>query len=382
MSDDGWQCVRGNSRNTASVSCPPLRGRVLWESERIGFADGDWTSTPIFRGASDLFVAINASVKPPFGAVVLLDRSSGRRTGNFTARERDNPKEWNYDPAKTGAYAPVLDTEGAAFFPCNNDVIYAQSNRLNKALWEYRLPTQSGNTYSGVLDDENNLYFGKEINAVFSLDKTTGKLRWQTRSVSPFRCPPAVDKQTLFIGSRGGMLYALNTKTGVPRWKRQLPGMLDYTSPTVWKDRVVIGMRKDAGVMALRADDGSVCWQTPLPMPDYEFTFVQSGAVDDSGLYVVACDASLYALNMASGRVRWSRQCDETKRAKDAEPLIAPVIGGNVVYTGDSKNLYALHVRSGHILWKLPIGITNAPSLSAQGVLYAPTNKGTVVAIG
>ena len=355
-----WVCARGNNRNTAFIPCRPLLGKVQWESKAIG----GFVETPVFCGAGSLYVATSSGASNLLGAVVMLDRNSGLTNGVFRLASK-----------QTGAYALVLDnsdnSDGSetAYLPCTDEKVYARTNGLTKAVWECSRPWEI--VRAGILSGDT-LYFGSEGN-VFALDKTTGQMRWRRGALSPFRCPPATDGESLFIGSRFGVLYALNTKNGVPRWKKQMPGMLDTCALTLEKQTLFFGVSKPAAAMAVDTRNGSPRWVTPLPMP-YDDK-VSSGALGEKGIYVLACGGTLFALHTALGRVRWSLPLSE-------EWLTAPVIGGDIAYTGDSKDLYAVNVHTGRVVWQIKVGTYgNPPSLSPDGHLYVPSEAATVVAI-
>jgi outer membrane protein assembly factor BamB len=139
---------------------------------------------------------------------------------------------------------------------------------------------------------------------VLSLDKRSGKVRWQRTAYEGVpkekrhikatyaNATPATDGRYLvaFFGSQG--LYAYDLR-GRLKWKRDL-GRLDAgaydapdyewgtaSSPILYKDLVIVqcDQQKDSFVMALRLKDGSTAWRTSRDeLPSWATPTVYTGA--------------------------------------------------------------------------------------------------------
>jgi outer membrane protein assembly factor BamB len=160
----------------------------------------------------------------------------------------------------------------------------------------------------------------------------------------------------------------------------------------------------------------------PPSLPDYGWTLTTGGAVQSSPcvaggtVYAASNDHYLYAVDAASGRIRWR---DNISSQNDSSPACAygnvyigswntgdilainaaghvlwtynttspvdssPVVAGGVVYVGsDSTRLYALDARTGHLEWRTHVdGEINARPCVSGGVVYVGSHGGEVYAI-
>ncbi|MGL4554583.1 MAG: PQQ-binding-like beta-propeller repeat protein, partial [Gemmataceae bacterium] len=80
----------------------------------------------------------------------------------------------------------------------------------------------------------------------YGLDK--GALRWTSPAGAPFFAPAALSADTAYVADLGGVIYSLNLKTGVPRWKLDAgpPGMV-YAGPTLDGGRLYVATCNLAG---------------------------------------------------------------------------------------------------------------------------------------
>jgi polyvinyl alcohol dehydrogenase (cytochrome) len=133
-----------------------------------------------------------------------------------------------------------------------------------------------------------------------------------------FDASPTVASDTVFIGSRTGMFYALDADTGALRWKKQL----DYGSSATCSAKGIVG------TAAVAAD--------PV-----------SGA-----LTVYAAGAHiLYALNAADGTQLWRRAIGPNTATGNALYFnwSSPTVYGGRVFMGLGANCDATKIRGGEV---------------------------------
>ena len=91
-------------------------------------------------------------------------------------------------------------------------------------------------------------------------------------------------------------------------------------------------------------------------------------------IYAGSVDRKVYAVDLASGQLRWSSR-------------LGGLIGGGVLVVGDTVyaasgrpegKVYALDARTGHRLWRAKTGMVGAPLALVDGVLVAETQRGDV----
>jgi outer membrane protein assembly factor BamB len=102
-----------------------------------------------------------------------------------------------------------------------------------------------------------------------------------------------------------------------------------------------------------------------------------SPAVAGGVVYVGSIDGKVYALNAATGAVKWTY-------ATISAVMSSPAVAGGVVYVGsDDQKVYALNAATGALDWSYTTGgnIGTSPAV-ADGVVYTGSSDGNVYAFG
>ncbi|HET7040414.1 MAG TPA: PQQ-binding-like beta-propeller repeat protein [Gemmatimonadales bacterium] len=94
-------------------------------------------------------------------------------------------------------------------------------------------------------------------------------------------------------------------------------------------------------------------------------------------IYGAGLDRKVYAVEVESGRTRWSSR-------------LGGLVGGGVLVSGDTVfaassrpegRVYALDAESGHRFWRTRVGPVSAPLALAHGVLLAETQTGQLIGL-
>ncbi len=98
--------------------------------------------------------------------------------------------------------------------------------------------------------------------------------------------------------------------------------------------------------------------------------------IRDNTLYGGGTDRKVYAVDLASGEVRWSKRLS-------GMVVGGVVVSGDTVYAASSRpegRIYALRREDGKQIWRTSAEPIGAPLALVQGVLVAETQRGRVVA--
>lgn len=372
QSTSPWPSMRRDRRNTGSS---PIVGRYRGDKPwRFRTGKGIF-STPVIGGDGAVYV--------------------GSADGNFYALEgRSGRERWRFRTggiidagAVIGAYDRKLETTPITI-GSGDEVLYrlrtdrARLSRRKRTIWRF-LPTikpatgqivnwwegnvavgfdgtlYAGNTGGGayaIRQDgrqrwaytagnsvwttpafarDGTTFWGSLDLSIFALD-ARGQKVWSTTTIGFITSSPALskDESTLYVGSFDSKLYALDAKTGVPRWTFQTRDHI-YSSPALGEDAIYVAST-DGSVYAVDKN-GKQRWRYDTGDP------VRSSPVlgrDPSGrgqiLYVGSSDGRLYALDAETGKRRWSY--DTTP----ADPVLrdrndlngSPALGTRGVYIG------------------------------------------------
>ena len=184
----------------------------------------------------------------------------------------------------------------------------------------------------------------------------------------------------MFIGSCSGKFFALDRKTGQPRWSYDITKdgfqASFHGDPLVIDDLILIG--SDFGerpgaighVYAFEQASGKVRWKH----------FVQGGMASDimrSGpnIMAVTLDYQLLCLDLATGKLKWSFKTEKESQKLPWNPLA--IAGGRVYFGGQDGVVYALQPESGRVLWKKDLGSrVTTGFLPVEKELYLGTVNG------
>ncbi|HET7458662.1 MAG TPA: PQQ-binding-like beta-propeller repeat protein [Gemmatimonadaceae bacterium] len=272
---------------------------------------------------------------------------------------------------------------GVVYVGSNDGSLYAFDLATGDRRWRADLgsPVASSPAVGGGL-----VYAAGRDGALTAVDVATGARRWRvtTRPVAPFPwghesgdyfvSSPAYVSGTVLFGAGDGGVYAVDARSGAVRWRAQTGGRV-RSSPAVDGGRVYVGAF-DGRVYCLDLATGAVRWRydtegASLKSGDYGFdrrSIQSSPAVAGGTVYVGARDGFLYAIDAASGALRWRYD------HKISWVITSPAVDGGVVYAGSSDGHFAQAVdaATGKELWRATTDATvwSSPAVAGDVVYY------------
>ncbi len=244
-------------------------------------------------------------------------------------------------------------------------------------LWTFQ--TESAIWGSPAIDNQT-VYIGSDDGNLYAVEAKTGKLIWKFASQGIIRSQPAISGGLVYIASDDGFLYAVKAQDGTQAWRTDIGNALartnreklgtdtrptgwDYmqSSPIVAQGRVYVGSL-NGKVYALASDTGQVAWtyQTSNKVRS-------TPALDNGTLYVGSWDEYSYALDAQTGQLRW-------KTFVEGEVQSKALVANNLVYTASRKaSVVALDAKTGEAQWEYDYGtnmwVESSPVL-ANGTIY------------
>jgi outer membrane protein assembly factor BamB len=233
------------------------------------------------------------------------------------------------NPAHTGVYA------GPA------------PRQFHRIKWKF--PTGDRIVSSPVWSD-GVVYFGGDDGNIYAVAAETGRQIWKQATGGPSPSTPAVIDGTLYVVSYDGKLYALNSRTGAVRWKFVTGGERRFEAK---------------GLNGLQPKNQTVA--------DPFDVFLSSPVVVQGAVYFGSGDGHLYAVDAASGDLRWKFQTGDVVHA-------SPAFADGVLYFGSwDSYFYAVEAATGKEKWRFhggedpvlhnQVGFQSSPAV-ANGVVY------------
>ena len=226
---------------------------------------------------------------------------------------------------------------------------------------------------------------------VSAIEIETGKLSWRV-SIEDFEDDVipgiagglAISGSTVFVHGGGHNLAALSVEDGSVIWSQRFQLPL-RGGPTIYAKKALAVTDIDANLFMLRIDNGSVLWdRAGLPSGTIVYG-APSPAIYDNQIAVAAHGGELSLLDADNGDVIWS---DNLATFNPRTPLQGlgdirahPVHDGGLVFAvSQSGRTAAFAVRSGLLLWELPIGGIEMPWIAGDSV-FIVTLDGRLYAI-
>jgi outer membrane protein assembly factor BamB len=208
-------------------------------------------------------------------------------------------------------------------------------------------------------------YFSNRAGVTYAVDVRTGIPRWTHRDSggSAIDSSPAVDPAagTVVVGTGSGLIVALKTSDGTVKWTKSLGTSAVESSPAVVGGVIYVG--SDGGILyALKEQNGAVLWHHALGGAVHS-----SPAVDSSANLVVVGDDSgdIAALSTQTGAVQWMA-------TTGGSVVATPVVSGGTVYVGsEDGKMYAMTEASGAQKWSTDFSgaITASAALAGSTLL-------------
>jgi len=271
---------------------------------------------------------------------------------------------------------------------------------LHGVKWSFRT---GGAVISTPVVAGGTVYFGSSDHNLYALAAPSGALRWKFATGGRVTSSPAIAGGRVYFGSFDSNLYALDAASGTLLWKfategerrfsgrhlhgaepaaEVMPDPFDVflSSPVVVAGLVYFGSG-DGQVYALDAASGALRWKFHTGNVVHA-----SPAIDAGTLYVGSWDGFFYALDAASGKERWRFKTGEDPNISNQVGIqSSAVVADGVVYFGcRDSHLYALDAASGAQRWAFSTGsswVVSSPAVRDGKVYFATSDSGLVQAL-
>ncbi|MCD9876648.1 outer membrane protein assembly factor BamB family protein [Streptomyces guryensis] len=230
-------------------------------------------------------------------------------------------------------------------------------------------PTVSGDT---VYLAGKGRYDGDKF---FALDTADGRVRWRRRTSVVSLTPPVVADGLVHHVDGSRHLRTFDAATGRRRWRvKYRRNGANFAGP-VLADGTLYVVDDGGTVRALDPATGAVRWQRPTSARVPRAPLVHDGTLYLGGGHL----QEVYALDAATGELRWSAQPYLARTAFES----TPAIHGDTLYITGSDHLYALNATTGEARWRVPAdgGTIRSSPVVADGKVYLGSRLGQVCAI-
>lgn len=211
------------------------------------------------------------------------------------------------------------------------------------------------------------VFVGDLLGVLHAVDTETGIPRWTFATGAEIKASPIVVGESVFIGSYDERFYALDRETGKEKWSVSTEGPVHGT-PALQGDRVWI-TGCDAVLRGLRITDGAEVGRF-----DSGAYTAASPALGGGALFYGTFDNEVLSVEADTGELRWRYRHPERSFPFYASAALTADL---VVVAGRDRMVHALDRETGEARWTFRAGarFDSSPAV-ASGLVYAGNADG------
>jgi outer membrane protein assembly factor BamB len=229
---------------------------------------------------------------------------------------------------------------------------------------------------------------GSDPGYLIALDRATGSEKWRYESGGSSYSAPAVDGGLVYVASNDGTLRVVDADTGVEAWQANIgadtpatpfpalaQGFGSAFSPAIANGNVFV-TNNDGVIYAIDLETHETSWHFRT-----DGNVLSTPAIRDGNLYLAATWVQddtdgvkgwIYQVDAGTGQVGW------TKEAEDYMSIAA--VSDDTLYVEIGSKLHAFSRSAGEEIWASDIRITNEPVITSSAA-FLSDGQGNVLAL-
>jgi len=272
--------------------------------------------------------------------------------------------------------------------------------KFGKVKWKFQT---GGPVISSPAVVDGTAYIASTDGSLYAVDLESGAQKWKLALGVRATSSAAVDHGIVYLGTYSGRFYAVDAASGKLKWKFQtegerrfaakhlhgsepageaMPDPFDFylSSPAVWNGAVYFGSG-DGNVYALDAATGALKWK--FHTGDVVHA---SPAIAGGTLFIGSWDSYFYALDGASGKEKWRFKTGEDHDIYNQVGIqsSAAIVDGVVYFGCRDSNFYALDAATGQKKWAFNnkgSWVITSPAVGDGKVYFATSDSSTLYAL-
>jgi len=252
-----------------------------------------------------------------------------------------------------GIYGAPLRLGDLVYFGAYDGNIYALNAGDGSPIWRFETDDA---IVSSLAAKDGTLFATSTDGRLYAIDAASGTERGRFETGSSIWASPVVVGDVVYVAAMDGKLNALDAGTLTPvsafSFKTDAGLLME---PTLANNETLLVGGIDHKLYALDPKTGKPRWSQPFEGGNW---FWARPLVKDSTAYVADLDGNVYGVDLKDGRRLWSFQAGDSVRSA---PLLA---GGTLVIVDRSGNAYGLKPDDGSRQW--------GPTLLGKTVLSDP----------
>ncbi len=349
-----------------------------------------------------LFLIVALAAPLPVFAQEATFRGNPQHTGVYEAKgvPKFTGVKWQFHTRGQVLSSPAIAGD-SLYFGSSDHCLYALDLAAGAQKWKFKT---EGRVTSSPAVSAGIVYFGSYDGNFYAVDAASGQLKWKFQTggerrfaaehlhgaepasetmPDPFDfylSSPVVWNGGVYFGSGDTNIYSLDATTGTLKWKFKT-GDVVHASPAISGGTLFVGSW-DSYFYALDAGGGKEIWRFKTgddPVIHNQVGIQSSAAVANGIVYFGCRDSKFYAVDAATGKERWSYS------NKGSWVISSPAVLDGKVYfaTADTGLLHAFEAKSGAPLFSLDFKhwvMFSSPAIAGD-TLYIGSHQGRVNAV-
>lgn len=250
--------------------------------------------------------------------------------------------------------------------------------------WGHEIGKGSGRQYlklSPLVDGER-LFVANQSGRVEAYATADGKRLWRVELGGAVNAGPGDGKELLLFGGDAEVI-AVSKADGAVRWRSTVSS--EVLSIPAEADGIVIVHSVDGNITALRLEDGERLWQHRESVPILSLRGTGDPLLLAGGVFVGTASGKVIALDLASGKLVWESVIAEPRGRTELDRMVdvdAELVSSDgVLYASSFQGtLVAVALATGRLIWTRDIGSASGIALDTQ-YLYTTDTEGNVWAL-
>ena len=237
----------------------------------------------------------------------------------------------------------------------------------------------SASIFTGVVPvSARMIIYGNSKGEVIGLNPVTRKVLWRNQYGGSIYCTPVVGGQIVAFSTVDGVIHGLDLRSGKEKW-RVATGQPGISEGLVKDEALYIGT--GSHFYKINLSTGAVLWKNSDP----ENQLQAKPALSPGGDAIVfgVWDRHLYALETATGALRWKWDNGKTNRLYSPGNTVPAIVNGKVYLVAPDRYMTAIDLATGKTVWRdNSRHVRESMGLSADGrQVYAKLMNDTIIAV-
>lgn len=233
-----------------------------------------------------------------------------------------------------------------------------------------------------LLDDER-IFAASHGGIVLAVDARSGRQLWRVELNAELNAGPADAGEWLLFGTVSEVI-SLNKRDGSVVWRSEIGS--EALSMPAWHPEVVVVHAGDGHIFGLNSQDGEILWRHHESVPSLSLRGTGDPVIiGDEGVLVGTASGKVLALSLRDGQILWestiatARGRTELERMTDVDAELG--IAEGVVYAASYQGvLAAVAMAGGQMVWNRDIASSSGISVDGEQI-YVSDLDGNVWAL-